>query len=322
MKYSLIIPVYKNELSIPRLLEALTGLHLALSNELEVVFVVDGSPDSSYQMLYKALDNLPFQAQLLAHSKNFGSFAAIRSGLQAAKGTYCSIMAADLQEPISLVQDFFVALESDECDVAIGKRTSRQDPWTSKIFSSLFWKIYQKFIVPEMPEGGVDIFGCNRVFKEQLLKLEESRSSLVALIFWLGFRRKFFEYSRLNRQEGLSAWTFRKKIDYMLDSIFAFTDLPVRLFINVGLICSLFSLSFGMLVLVAKLLGFIETSGYAATILLILFFQTVNLLGIGIVGTYSWRAYENSKHRPLSIVISAIDNTSKESGNDVSPSSI
>ena len=97
MKYSVIIPVYKNEASIPRLLEALTLMSHELNDSMEVVFVVDGSPDQSYAMLRDAIDNLTFSAQLLAHSRNFGSFPAIRSGLEAARGEYFGVMAADLQ---------------------------------------------------------------------------------------------------------------------------------------------------------------------------------------------------------------------------------
>src|SRR5947207_3156164 len=103
MIYSIIIPVYKNAVFIPRLLETLMEMNEALAGQMEVVFVVDGSPDQSYNLLHEALDSLNFSAQLLAHSRNFGSFAAIRSGLKAARGDYFGVMAADLQEPSDLV---------------------------------------------------------------------------------------------------------------------------------------------------------------------------------------------------------------------------
>jgi glycosyltransferase involved in cell wall biosynthesis len=264
--------------------------------------VVDGSPDKSFEILQQNLPSSKFQSQLLAHSRNFGSFPAVRSGLNAAKGFYLAVMAADLQEPPELVLDFFKTLTANECDVAIGTRNGRNDPLLSRLLSSLFWRFYKKIIIPEMPEGGVDIFGCNKVFCEQLLKLEETRSSLIALVFWLGFRRKFISYERQTRLEGKSAWTFVKKIDYMMDSIFAFTDLPIRLLTRVGLFGCMISVLLGIIILLAKLTGDVTVPGYAATMLVVLFLGTLNLFGLGLVGTYAWRGYENTKRRPMAIV--------------------
>ena len=308
MKFSVVLPVYKNETSIPRLLEALSNMNRQLDGEMEAVFVVDGSPDQSFALLRAALDRLEFPAQLLAHSRNFGSFPAIRTGLAAARGDYFGVMAADLQEPPELLIAFFKALVQDECDVAIGTRTGRNDPYASRLASGIFWGLYRRLVVHDMPEGGVDVFGCNRIFRDQLLKLEESRSSLIALIFWLGFRRKLVSYERLERLEGKSSWTFRKKVDYMMDSIFAFTDYPIRLLIRIGVIGCLLSVALGALVLAGHLSGRIAVPGYAATMLAVLFFGMLNLLGLGLVGTYAWRGYENSKRRPSATVATILTN--------------
>lgn len=302
IKYSLIIPVYKNTESIPRLLSVLSNMNKALDDELEVVFVVDGSPDNSFELLKQQLHTLSFRAQLLAHSRNFGSFPAIRTGLAAASGEFFGVMAADLQEPPELIEAFFISLAANECDVAIGTRNGRSDPLMSRIASDIFWGIYRRLVVKDMPPGGVDIFGCNRIFRDHLLQLEESRSSLIALIFWLGFRRKFVAYERQVRLEGKSSWTLSKKIDYMLDSIFAFTDYPIRLLMKIGALGSLVSIALGIGILIARLTGFIEVPGYAATMLTVLFLGALNLFGLGLVGTYAWRSYENTKQRPLSIV--------------------
>lgn len=302
MKYSVVIPVYKNEATIPRLISTLVAMNSELNGLMEAVFVVDGSPDQSYTRLREALEKVDFPAQILVHSRNFGSFAAIRTGLMAARGEYFGVMAADLQEPPELLLDFFSSLAADECDVAIGSRVGRNDPILSRLASSLFWSLYRRLVVRDMPEGGVDVFGCNQTFRDQLVKLEESRSSLVALIFWLGFRRKLVGYERQSRQEGKSAWTLSKKIDYMMDSVFAFTDYPIRLLIRMGVIGSVLSISLGLVVLVARLSGAIDVPGYAATMIAVLILGALNLLGLGLIGTYAWRGYENSKRRPLAIV--------------------
>jgi glycosyltransferase involved in cell wall biosynthesis len=308
MKFSIVIPVYKNESSIPRLLQALSAMNQTLGGAIEAVFVVDGSPDLSFAMLRSALDGLDFPAQLLVHSRNFGSFPAIRSGLMVARGEYFGVMAADLQEPPELLIAFFKALEANECDVAIGTRMGRSDPLISRLASGVFWGLYRRLVVHDMPEGGVDIFGCNQEFRRQLLKLEESRSSLIALIFWLGFRRKLVSYERLERKEGKSSWTLRKKLDYMMDSVFAFTDYPIRWLIQIGMIGCMLSVVLSTLVLAGHFLGRITVPGYAATVLVAIFFGTLNLLGLGLVGTYAWRGYENSKKRPFAVVSMSFEN--------------
>lgn len=308
MKYSIVIPVYRNEESIPRLLDALADISRSLDEPTEVVFVVDGSPDGSWAMLNKALDHLAFPAQLLAHSRNFGSYPAIRSGLQAARGRFLGVMAADLQEPPELMTAFLTALAADECDVAVGTRTGRNDPFFTRLSSGIFWRLYRRFVIKDMPTGGVDVFGCNRAFRDQLLRLEESRSSLIALIFWMGFRRKLVGYERQERQEGRSSWTLAKRIDYMMDSVFAFTDLPIRLVTRIGLVGSLGAAALGVSVAAARLSGLIEVPGYAATMLVVLFLGALNLLALGLVGTYAWRTYENTKHRPTAIVAMARTN--------------
>ncbi|NND00775.1 MAG: glycosyltransferase family 2 protein [Gammaproteobacteria bacterium] len=302
IKFTTVVPVYKNADSIPRLLSALAEIADNLNQQMEVVFVVDGSPDRSFQLLQQALEEVNYPAQVLVHSRNFGSFAAVRTGLAAATGEYFCTMAADLQEPPELLPQVFEELQSEACDVVIAVRETRDDGFFSMLTSKLFWWGYRRFVVPEMPRGGVDVFGCNRQFRDQLLQLEESHSSLVSLIFWLGFRRREVSYVRLKREEGISSWTFRKKLRYMSDSIFAFTDLPIRALTLIGLLGTIVSAGLGCLVLVASLTGNIEVSGYAATMLTILSLGSLNLLGLGLVGNYAWRAYENSKQRPQAIV--------------------
>lgn len=303
--YSLVIPVYRNEENIPDLLATLVQMQHALDAPLEVMIVVDGSPDNCYAQLREQLPAMPFRSQLLLHSRNYGSFAAIRSGLAAANGDFFAVMAADLQEPPELVLEFFRTLRADEAEVVIGTRDARHDPFGSRLSSGLFWWAYRKFVIPDMPAGGVDMFGCNRQFRNELLALDESHSSLVGLLFWLGFRRKEVCYERRIRQHGVSAWTLRKKINYLLDSVFAFSDLPIKLLIALGMIGMLFAGGFGLLVIALKATGSVAVPGYAATVLTVLFFGALNLMGIGIIGAYVWRAYGNTQGRPLAVVMRA-----------------
>ncbi|TFB91278.1 glycosyltransferase [Cryobacterium algoricola] len=307
MLYSVVVPVYKNAASIPDVLKALEWLQDNLSGDVEAVFVVDGSPDESAAILRRLLPDAPFSAQLLCHSRNFGSFAAIRTGFLAARGQFVAAMAADLQEPISLIQEFFAKLETGNWDVAVGTRVSRDDPTVSKVFSGAYWGLYRRFVQPDMPLGGVDVFACTRQVAEKFGHLGESHSSLIGLLFWLGYRRVDVPYGRVQREHGKSAWSFKKKFSYLLDSVFSFTSLPISIILTVGLVGMVVSLLAALVVLIAWLAGSITVPGYTALMFVLLLSTGSLLFALGIVGTYVWRAYENSKNRPSSVVMDQMD---------------
>jgi glycosyltransferase involved in cell wall biosynthesis len=305
--HSLIVPVYRNEASVPELLDTIDAMNVALDGQLEAVFVVDGSPDRSGDLLCSALPRRGFASRVVFLSRNFGSFAAIRVGLEHAAGRYFAVMAADLQEPAELALGFFQELSTGTCDVVVGTRQSRSDPLLTRVASALFWRLYRRYVLPAMPPGGVDVFGCNSAFRKQLLACEESNTSLVALLFWLGFRRHEVPYRRRRRATGRSRWTLRRRVTYVADSVFSFTDLPVRLLIWVGVVGMVLSTIAALIVLVVRLVGEVPVPGYAATVLMVLFFGGLNALGLGVVGSYAWRAYENTKRRPNAVVSREIE---------------
>src|SRR6218665_1227249 len=325
---SLLIPVYRNETGLPDLLAAVQSLHARLEGAMETVFVVDGSPDRCYEILRERLPHCALRARLVLLSRNFGSFAAIRVALQRASGAYFAVLAADLQEPPELVLRMHAALSRADCDVVIGVRQTRHEPLTTRLPAQIFWWLYRRYVLSEIPPGGVDVFACNRAFRDSLLQLQERHSSLIAQMFWLGFRRQQLSSVRQTPQHGVSAWTLRKKNGYMADSIFSFTHLPIpslllppppppppaptaapspappiRWRLRAGLGGTLAATVVGAAVLAAKLLGAITVPGYAMIMLTIVFFGALNLLSLGVVGSYAWRAYENTKARPLAVVL-------------------
>ena len=301
---SLVIPVYRNAANVPSLLAALERIDRELEGDLELVFVVDGSPDESARLLRNALPALGVRAQLLELSRNFGSFSAIRAGLEAGRGDRFAVMAADLQEPPELITRFSERLLSGECDVVIGQRVARSDPAARQLASRTFWSFYRRFVLRDVPPGGLDIFGCTRAVRDELLRLEESNSSLVGLLLWVGFRRELIPYERRAREIGRSAWTLRKRAAYLMDSVFSFSDLPIQILLRIGVVGLLVSVAFSAAVLATKLLSDFPVPGYAATVLLITFFGALNCFGLGVIGQYVWRTFENTKSRPDHIVAS------------------
>ena len=299
---SLIIPVYKNEENLPRLLAVLAEMNEQLQRQLEVVFVVDGSPDRCQAILSSALPDAPLRSRLVSLSRNFGSFLAITAGLHVASGDFFAVMAADLQEPPDLILQAVHALQQDEADIVFGCRQQRADPWLSELMSNSFWYLYRRFVVRDMPKGGVDVFACNRQVRDRLLEFREANTNLIALLFWLGFRRKFLTYQRLRREEGKSAWTLAKKIQYSLDSIFNFTDLPIKLLLYAGILGILLAALCSTTVLIARFLGRIPVPGYTPIVLAIMFFGALTSLAFGILGQYLWLTLQNTRNRPPFVI--------------------
>lgn len=306
---SLIVPVYNNAGSIAALVDTVEYIASRLEGQLEAIFVLDGGRDDSRRLLLDALGAGRIDARIVEHSRNFGSFAAIRTGMSLAKGRYVAVMAADLQEPPELIVEFFSRLASGSVDVVAGKRASRHDQGDGA--SKLYWRLYRRFVLGDIPAGGVDVFGCTDAVRDVICSLEDVHTSLVAQLFWVGFKRELVAYDRIS-QPGKSGWTLHDKFRYLADSVFAFTDLPVRILWVVGILGIALSIVAGSVVLVARLVGTITVPGYAGTVLILLFFLGLNSLGLGIIGSYVWRAYESIKRRPGAIVRDVIEIAPKE----------
>jgi len=300
---SLIIPVYKNAESLQRLLLEVDDIAAKLRDPLEVVFVIDGSPDTSYAILRCSLPDRYLFSQLICLSRNFGSFAAIRAGLARANGRNFAVMAADLQDPPETIIEFFNVLATEPVDIVVGARATRNDPGLARFFSNAYWFVYRKFIIPDLPPGGVDIFGCNALVRDTLCRLPEVGSSLIGLLFWLGFRRKVIAYHRRPRPFGRSAWTFGRKLRYMFDSVYSFTDFPISALLWTGALGIIGSGVTAAIIFFYWVLGRINVPGYTPIVLLVIFFGALNTLGVGILGAYLWRTFENTKGRPQSIVL-------------------
>ncbi len=307
---SLIVPVYGNSDAIAALIESVKVVEASVEGDLETIFVVDGSPDDSREKLLVELGPAGLSARVVEHSRNFGSFAAIRTGLSLASGSRIAVMAADGQEPPSLIVEFLRGLETGDVDILVGQRTSRDD--RGDLFSNVYWRLYRRFVMREIPAGGADVFACTADVRDVICSLEPAHTSLVAQLFWVGFRRRLVSYERLP-SDNPSGWTLRRKLRYLSDSVFAFTDLPVRILWMVGLLGLAVGGAIGGLALVAKLLHAVDVPGYTATILVIVLFGSLNMVGLGIIGSYVWRAYEATKERPGAIIRGAVEFPRRES---------
>ncbi len=301
---SIIVPLYKSEANLPLLFSELERIAGLAPVAVEAVFVDDGSPDECGAMVERKLAGWAAPAQLIRLSRNFGSFAAITAGLAHATGDYCAVLAADLQEPPELALEFLDRMRRGEAEVVFGQRTGRDDPALSRLASRAFWAVYRRLVNPDIPPGGVDVFGCSRKVRDQICSMQEVETSLPALLFWVGYRRAFVPYQRRRREHGSSAWTLRKKIRYLVNSVFSFTDLPIRALLGVGVLGMALAALGAVTVLIGKASGSIVVPGYTATVLTIFFFGGLTSAGLGIVGQYLWLCLQNTRGRPLFIVSS------------------
>ena len=190
-------------------------------------------------------------------------------------------------------------------DIAVGVRAARDDPASSASASRFFWWLYRRLVQPEIPPGGVDVFACTRAVARHLASLEESHTSLVGLLYWLGYRRVEVPYTRpaaTLREERAGAFAKAAPLSpgqHLL--VHGPADHPDH---RVGVIGVLASFSYAVVVFVFWVTGRIDVPGYTPLMLSILFMTSAILIGLGVVGSYVWRTYENSKRRPTSVVMS------------------
>ena len=298
---SIVVPVFKNEESIDRLLNRVTSLASSLVGDVEAIFVVDGSPDSSLSLLQTSLPNTTFDSKIILLSRNFGAFSAIRAGLREADGTATVVMAADLQEPISLIEELLGLVVKEGVDVAVGVRQARKDSFVSRFLSSSFWRFFNRLTTLEMPKGGVDIFALSRDARQKINEFEESSTSLVGLIYWIGFKRQEVSYLREKRAEGVSSWSLRKRINYAKDSITAFSEIPLSIFLWSGVIGALVSLLLVVVLIVRLFMNQNDDISRQLVSIGLLFVVSYLMSGLGLLGTYLWRVSDNVRKRPDSI---------------------
>ena len=221
---SLIVAIYKNEENLDNLSFELERIATEIE-DFEVVFVIDGSPDNCENILKNRRKDFSFSSKIVVHSRNFGSQAAVKTGLIYSSKEISAILSADLQEPTELILKFYRHLQSEDVFIAFGLRLSRDDGLIVNMTSKTYWKLYSLLINRDIPKGGVDIFAIKTTARNQLLEMSEKDSFLIAQLFWLGYARVEVPYNRQKRLIGKSQNTFKKRLNYMANSVFNFTAL-------------------------------------------------------------------------------------------------
>ena len=301
-KISIIAPFFNEEESLPIFLdEVLNIIEELVVYNFEIVFVDDGSTDNSLVFLKeKAKENK--KIIVLELSRNFGKEAALTAGIDIAVGSAIIPIDVDLQDPPNLIKKMIKKWESGS-DVVLAKRENRlNENFLKRISASFFYKIYSFFVGNSKISNVGDFRLIDKRVVDNIKNLKEKNRYMKGLLSWPGFSSSEILYSRNKRKVGKSKFTFLKLLNLGFEGVTSFSVLPLKFFMFIGFIGIIFSFFFAIIILFQKIFyeNFIE--GYAFLILLILFFGSLQLLGIGILGEYIGKIYIETKNRPIYII--------------------
>lgn len=301
MKVSIVIPVYYNEDNLRPLYTDLKNKYIdKIDYEYEIVMVNDGSKDQSYEVM-KELASQDEHIKIISLSRNFGSHSAILCGISNCTGDCAVIKAADLQEPTELIMEMVESWKQGN-NVVLAVREGRDEKKSQTFFADFYYKLVQKTALPQMPDHGFDVYLIDRKVITVLENLDERNSALTGQILWSGFKTGKVYYRRLAREIGTSRWTLKKKVRLVMDTLFSFTSLPITIVLNVGALSIFGALIWGIVVLVAKLVGSIDVSGWTTLFIFNLFSFGIIMMTLGILGEYLWRTFDASRNRPTYII--------------------
>ncbi|WP_341659330.1 glycosyltransferase family 2 protein [Vibrio sp.] len=309
--FTIVVPVYQNaqnlEVTIPRLLKLTDSILTKLNIKTKLMFVDDGSTDSSYEILRRFCTQYKEQIEVLKLSRNFGQTPAIQAGLAHSKSDCTGIISADLQDPPEIFIEMLTNwLEGEKYIIA--ERVDRVENFTHRFISSLYWRMVAKYSMRGFPRGGYDFCLVDKQLASLVSHTQEKNTSIFPLLFWFGFEPKVLSYQRQLRDRGTSTWTFVKKVRITIDTLIGFTYLPTRMISFSAISTSFLALLYTFYVLGFWLLGDGSApDGWTSIALLILIIGGVVLFGLGVICEYLLRILDEVRSRPNFIVESHLN---------------
>lgn len=303
-KLSVVVPCYYNEANIPATVDELVtneGLFPA-DVAFEYVFVNDGSGDDTLGALLRAQQACPpGRVRVVDLAGNVGSYNAIVAGIAHATGDCLAVITADLQDPPALMAQMY-AYWQQGFKLVIGNRQDRAETGLSRWFSEAFHWLMKRLALRNIPDGGFDYVLFDRQVAAEVLKLHERNSNVFYLMVWLGFAYVNIPYARGKRKLGVSRWTLSKKIKLLIDSLVAFSFVPIRTISVVGLGLGLAAFVYGFYIIGLRLLSPNEPQGWTTLMVVLLFVSAFQMTALGVIGEYVWRGLDAARRRPLYVV--------------------
>ncbi len=298
---SCVIPAYNEARSLGSLVPEVLGTLRALSSQVEVIIVDDGSRDDTPAVMRTLCESYP-QVIYLKLSRNFGKEPALTAGIDAAQGDVVILMDGDGQHPVSLLPDMLTKWR-DGSDVVYAVRRTRDDQSGLQItLTSWFYKLVNLGNRVKIPPNAGDFRLMDRKVVEALKRLTERNRFMKGLYAWVGFNSTAIDYEPLPRTDGKSNFGLRGSLSLAFTGILAFSIAPLRALTLTGLMLSMIALGYGLWVVGEYFITGIAVPGYATIVVGMMFFSGIQLLSIGILAEYVGRIYEEVKQRPNYLV--------------------
>lgn len=293
---SIVVPVLNEEECINQYIKETTSVLVAMGISWEIVFVDDGSTDSTVDMI-KLVAKSDSRIKLIEFSYNQGKQAAVSAGIQYSSGSFMLYMDPDLQDPPEEIPNFYSLIKA-EYDVVYGIRKMKKDKFINVWFSKLFWYVLNKYTGLKIPTGIAVMRIFNRKFADKFLLYKEQNRFIEGIFMHIGMNSTTIRIDQRERYAGKSKFNFRKKLNLALNAILDYSELPLKLSVKLGLFLS--GLGFLVLIAIVILQFFMDFAvGWPSAIGAITLSLGLNLFFIGLAALYIGKIYKEVKQRPL-----------------------
>ena len=302
MKLSLVVPCYNEAENVAAFQDAVITAFEGCGYDYEIVFVDDGSKDATLHNLRKLHAARKCPTKVVSFSRNFGKESGIYAGMEHASGDYICLIDADLQQRPEIAREMVGILEAKpEYDVVAAYQDRRGEGKVLSFFKKCFYSIINRLSGVSLHADASDFRTFRRSVRDSLLQLAEYHRFSKGLFAWVGYSTCFIPYTACERHAGTTKWSFRKLMNYAIEGIVGFSTSPLRFATYLGTLTAVGAILYLILVIIQKLVIGIDVPGYPTLIVLLLFFSSMQLFCIGIIGEYVGRTFEQTKNRPIYI---------------------
>ncbi len=295
---SIVTPIFNEEDNLDFFFDRLETVLVEIGISYEIVCVNDGSQDRTLEYLVAHHNRNP-SIKVIDLSRNFGKEIAMTAGIDYSAGAAVIPIDADLQDPPELIKDLLEKWR-EGYDVVYATRISRAgETWFKKVTANAFYRTIEKISRVSIPRNTGDFRLMDRRVVEALKQLPERNRFMKGLFNWVGFRQLSVTYNRDRRHKGKTKWNYWKLWNFAIDGITSFSAAPLKIWSYAGIGLSGIAFVYGSFLIVRTLMLGIDVPGYASLMIAILFLGGVQLIGLGVLGEYLGRIFEEVKGRPL-----------------------
>jgi len=279
-----------------RLLEVLDMLGLSW----EVLLIDDHSDDDSPRIAREWVGADP-RVRYVRMSRTFGSHAAYSAGIERSKGDGVILLAADLQDPPEVIPQLLAEWQKGAHVVWASRAERKGESWMTTALASCYYKLIRKLALPNMPAKGADFLLADRKVIDAYKSIPEKNTSFLGMLVWMGFRQTTIDYVKQARHSGKSKWNLSKKVKLLIDTVVSFSYGPIRLISGAGVMVSFLGMLYAGVVIVRALFGNLP-EGWSSLMVVMLILGGFQLLMLGVLGEYLWRAFDEARGRPRYLV--------------------